>query len=89
MAALCVLLLSTIVAAAGVQAAEFVEIDTVYGRIRGIKELNPDVTAFYGVPFARPPLGALRWAPPQLPLPWTDTRDCTRDLFFHVRGELI
>jgi hypothetical protein len=82
---LLLLLLQTRAVSTAVQ-AEFVEIDTMYGRIRGIKESNPDVTAFYGVPFANPPVGELRWAPPQLPQPWTDTRDCTRDLLFHVRG---
>ena len=28
------------------------------------------VTAFFGVPFAAPPLGELRWAPPRPPASW-------------------
>lgn len=30
----------------------------------------PDVQAFLGIPYARPPLGELRWRPPAEPLPW-------------------
>lgn len=34
--------------------------------------------AFMGIPFARPPVGALRWEPPQPPASWTGVRDATR-----------
>lgn len=34
--------------------------------------------AFMGVPYARPPVGELRWEPPQPALPWTGVRDATR-----------
>ena len=30
-----------------------------------------------GVPYARPPVGELRFRPPLPPLPWTETLDCT------------
>jgi para-nitrobenzyl esterase len=33
------------------------------------------VSAFLGIPYARPPVGPLRWAPPQKPAPWTSTLD--------------
>jgi para-nitrobenzyl esterase len=32
-------------------------------------------TAFLGIPYAKPPVGALRWAPPQKPAPWTTVLD--------------
>jgi para-nitrobenzyl esterase len=33
---------------------------------------------FRGIPFARPPVGALRFEPPQDVEPWPDVRDATR-----------
>lgn len=34
--------------------------------------------AFMGIPYARPPVGELRWEPPQPATPWTGERDATR-----------
>jgi para-nitrobenzyl esterase len=33
---------------------------------------------FEGIPYAAPPKGALRWAPPRPVRPWTQVRDATR-----------
>ena len=38
---------------------------------------TPGSTAFLGIPFAAPPVGPLRWAPPSPALVWTGTRDAT------------
>lgn len=46
------------------------------GQIRG--EPLADRIAFRGVPFAAPPVGALRWKPPVRVKPWTGVRDATR-----------
>ncbi|MBU9224635.1 carboxylesterase/lipase family protein [Burkholderia multivorans] len=52
-------------------------VETKYGLVRGI-DLESCI-AWRGIPYARPPVGALRWQPPQPPLPWTEVRKA--DLF--------
>ena len=48
------------------------------GRARGLTvESGSDVRVFRGVPFARPPVGKLRWRPPQPAERWRNVRDCT------------
>lgn len=49
---------------------------TVSGPVRGIPGGNPACTVFKGIPYARPPVGALRWKAPQDPEPWTEERLC-------------
>jgi para-nitrobenzyl esterase len=51
-------------------AAELAMTDT--GMVRGVA--SGQVTAYLGVPYAAPPLGALRWRPPQAPSPWPGVR---------------
>lgn len=41
---------------------------TKYGEIEGIK--NNEYTVYKGIPYARPPVGELRWREPQAPEPW-------------------
>jgi len=52
-------------------------VQTDAGRIAG--EALPDGRhLFRGIPFARPPVGALRWKPPLPAKPWAGIRDATR-----------
>ena len=46
------------------------------GRVRGI--VTTDSRTFQGIPYAAPPVGALRWRSPQRPKKWTHVRDATR-----------
>lgn len=39
--------------------------------------VDSGVAVFKGIPFAAPPLGAMRWRPPQEPAAWQGTRDAT------------
>src|SRR4029077_4131516 len=48
---------------------------TTSGSISGVREGG--VSVYKGVPFAVPPLGELRWRPPEPPAPWTGTRTAT------------
>ena len=55
-------------------AQDVVSIDT--GRIQGATEAG--VTSFKGIPFAAPPVGQLRWRPPQPAARWSGVREATR-----------
>jgi para-nitrobenzyl esterase len=45
---------------------------TTGGFIQGTQQGN--VVSFKGIPYAKPPVGDLRWKPPQAPTPWTGLR---------------
>jgi para-nitrobenzyl esterase len=47
--------------------------ETTAGRIEGT--LTDGIATFQGVPYAAPPVGTLRFRPPQPPEPWTDVRE--------------
>jgi len=51
-------------------------IATQYGAVSGLR--MEGMLAFKGIPFAEPPVGALRWREPRPPLPWTGTREAHR-----------
>ena len=44
--------------------------------MRGLPAADPRITAFKGIPFAKPPVGELRFAPPQKAEAWEGIRDC-------------
>ena len=53
-----------------------VRAQTSCGPVRGIPAANPEHTVFLGIPFAKPPVGQLRFAPPVPPDPWQEERLC-------------
>lgn len=53
--------------------------ETAYGNVRGVDDSTVNGTyAWKGIPFARPPVGELRWQPPVAPVAWSGERDATR-----------
>jgi para-nitrobenzyl esterase len=46
------------------------------GELRGF-QVDDEVEAFLGIPYAAPPSGELRWAPPEPAAPWTGVRDAS------------
>src|SRR4030066_187419 len=47
----------------------------VSGTVLG--EPEKQVHVYRGIPYAAPPVGDLRWKPPQPASPWTGIRECT------------
>ena len=51
---------------------------TEFGQIDGVVEADGNTVSWRGVPFAKPPVGTLRWQPTQAPDSWTGVRS-TKD----------
>ena len=69
-----------------VKSNESVTVNTDYGALRGRSRTldGGRVNRFLGVPYARPPVGNLRFKPPQSPTRWTQTRDATGKTLFSI-----
>jgi para-nitrobenzyl esterase len=62
--------------AIGVCAAERPVVKVETGSLQGVIEYN--MQAFKNIPYAAPPVGDLRWRPPQPALAWNGTRDASK-----------
>lgn len=49
---------------------------TIYGEVSGLPSGTDGVAVYKGIPYAAPPMGELRWRPPQPPEPWEGVRKC-------------
>ena len=63
-----------ILCAAAAAAAPTVTVQTTLGPIIGTAANDTACAAFYGVPYAAPPLGTNRFRPPQPAKPWVSPR---------------
>jgi para-nitrobenzyl esterase len=59
----------------GAVCAAEVDVSVDTGVVAG--QANGAVAVFKGIPFAAPPVGPLRWKPPQPAAPWSGTRDAS------------
>lgn len=71
-------LLALLAAGAQLSASEATKgpvVEVSGGRIRGVASSSGDV--FWGIPYAEPPVGELRWQAPHPPQSWSGIRDAT------------
>ena len=68
------IILLLFVCASAVTAAE--SVTTKLGPIAGTDSRDAKVEVFKGIPYAAPPVGELRWRPPQPPEKWSTVRAC-------------
>jgi para-nitrobenzyl esterase len=74
---LCLGILSLAIASQSVHAiTEPVRVEQ--GQLAGVDGRSPDVRVYRGVPFAAPPVGDLRWKPPQPAASWQGVRQATQ-----------
>jgi para-nitrobenzyl esterase len=57
--------------------ADAAPVKTTSGAVEGVTVAGSNVRVFKGIPFAAPPVGDLRWKPPQPPAPWDGVRKAT------------
>ena len=51
-------------------------VSVAQGQVRGVKTRDESVEVFAGIPYAKPPVGELRWKAPQPAEAWSDVREC-------------
>jgi para-nitrobenzyl esterase len=62
---------------------------TEQGKVHGKTINDGKVKAFLGLPYAAPPVGNLRWRPPQAPVKWKGERDATQFGAHCVQGHVF
>jgi para-nitrobenzyl esterase len=72
------LLLTLTIYSGASMAADPLNIKTLAGQIAGAwADESADISVYRGIPYARPPVGELRWVAPQAALPWQGVRQAT------------
>src|SRR4029077_3683232 len=57
----------------------YVQQQTANGVLEGVVSTDGKVRTFKGIPYAAPPVGPLRWKPPQPAPPWSGVRKATEN----------
>jgi para-nitrobenzyl esterase len=65
------------------------QVTTTAGVVQGTTVADGAIRVFRGVPYAAPPVGALRWQPPQPAVPWTGVRDASKTGPACMQGKLF
>src|ERR1700722_18846424 len=58
--------------------ADELQVKVASGALSGLASRDGLVRSFKGVPYAAPPVGPLRWRPPQAVTAWQGTREANR-----------
>jgi para-nitrobenzyl esterase len=72
------LAVSCLAAPLSARAADSLKIKTDKGKVQGKLSDDGQVRIFLGIPFAAPPVGPLRWKPPQPEAKWKGVHDATQ-----------
>ena len=80
--AACVAMLLAGSASAGVPDSGFVRLKLESGEVEG--RAADGVLSFKGIPYAAPPLGALRWQAPKAAIPWVGLRPALDLSLIHI-----
>ena len=85
-----ILIAATVLAIRGMAADR---VKTASGIVEGTTDATSHVRSFEGIPFAAPPVGPLRWKPPQPAAKWKGVRPATafgsRCMQGNVFGDMI
>ncbi len=65
------------------------QVKTSGGLVSGTMSTDETVRMFMGMPYAAPPVGDLRWRPPQPVVPWTGTRDAGKAAPACTQGQMF
>src|SRR5450631_457907 len=79
---LAVVTFSSLITVSASYAANPLQIKTDKGTVEGAYTADQKVATFKGIPYAAPPVGDLRWQPPQPAAKWKDVR-ATKDFGSH------
>ena len=65
------------------------QVKTTGGLVAGTTSADGGVRMFSGIPYAAPPVGDLRWRPPQPVVPWEGVRDATKPGPACMQGQMF